>query len=653
MSAKTLSLEILRQTEHDRPRLSNTAWGSGKTSHLSGFDTPLKWDPKTTCFSDFLIVVLLAKYHEVAKPSSDLIEFIKQHCSSLDRLAEHLRHCDDELDKKSKRPFLREVFDLEPGARLDGTLFEYKRVSLKKTARALRSVRTPRKRARRTTFVKPLFSTVINVTTPNLRHSDVHDPEILVELLAALGVTLDAGPPRINLRELGPFLQPLRELKGVAIEHVEEKLRHETGWEDFNVKDFEEGNSDRGPLTLEELRPLKSAYDASSIMVDWMAARVVSPVVYERIEDFSFSSSAYGNKCEYKFPRTRLHDFDIAFASVDFAATKEARSDQHSHQGDELQILLTGEVDVDIWGAEKREHLSTRGDYVHFAAENTHMVTNSGPGKARMLVIRYYQLRKRSTRRWLDAQLKLLLSRERVLDENLKLLKLWLNQLVKRSSANAPGKPHEVADKFGLAQRIAQFCAFRGVRLEEFYSKLTESHRGSEIADAMNGDSVVLTAEHLEFLGTLFKIPRVLLDDVFVPALPHHVVVRKDDWIQAPPFRNQGGTNSEYSLPSCTLIGCDIAINRLVLSPKEKAKAMSPWNDHPGSEVVVCLDGEAELTYNDATSQPTKLGREELVHYESERLHLVRNIGNAPNDLLILRFYDATSMAGNDALGRT
>lgn len=633
-----------------------------------------KWKRKPDT-RHLLIFLLLDKYHAAAGLGEPVEQFVAACHPSLKQLAEQCHRCD-----VRKGGWLYAVFGLQEKVAGIDQAIEYVRgrelaVRFKSPPDAIRVAWQTRPGDRLP--VRP------------------ETAEEIGELLRSLGVDLtraSAGTSRtpvIPLAELGPFLRNFRadrDLIGVC--HA---LPDTAAWDRAWLERFE--NGEVGDYhRLSDLQPLIQAYQAKPILVDWMASTPRSLVVHERLGDFQVfrqEDAACGLGCRYLFPKTRLRDVDAALVAVDLAGVPPERraeldrsgglhpyvkdgqlareavphTDQHTHPGDELLFVVEGTVEVHLRNDGLRERL-TQGDYVHFEAEQEHVIWNPSESPARVLVIRFYQIKHEGTRRSLIRDLGLVLNNAEDDPQRVQRVRQWLHQVVSAPAGRADRVPERIVDKEGLARRIEQLAGYRKLNANALQREFVIQGGSVEHLDALlradprSSERV----ESLELLAKVFRIPRVLLDDALVPASPRCVLVRRDDWVPSSPLARLAGVGARYSLPCRTLAGSDIAINLLELTSQER-KGQSPLNDHPGSELVLCLTGEAVLQFGPpATARPsakrgTAQGRGprgsagqgpkhvqagQFVHYDSSFPHIVLNpCPGTTSRLLVIRFYAA------------
>lgn len=219
---------------------------------------------------------------------------------------------------------------------------------------------------------------------------------------------------------------------------------------------FHEGNQ-KGKRTYDEIEPLLKMYeqpkvltsapslmaDVPSLMAGWLCARP-KPQETDWVK-FGFTSGGvapkgvHGNRAEYVNATRRLRGMECAFVRFslagnldhpDYDHTKDKHlppdppagykpvtqlselisrhnradvqnrvpnSRRHVHPGDEFILVLDGEVIVQLENTGIWTPLR-RGDYAHFTAEIPHAVWNLEAKPAVTLILRFFQLKRHSTR---------------------------------------------------------------------------------------------------------------------------------------------------------------------------------------------------------------------------------------------------------------
>jgi quercetin dioxygenase-like cupin family protein len=137
------------------------------------------------------------------------------------------------------------------------------------------------------------------------------------------------------------------------------------------------------------------------------------------------------------------------------------------------------------------------------------------------------------------------------------------------------------------------------------------------------------------------SVPRVLFDNVLVPAVPRFVVVQEHDWIRPQPYASgEDGNKVEYELPCRALANSDISITALTI----KKGGSCVKNHHLGWEFVLVTEGRVAL-HLDGEKEPILCGRREYLQYLSARPHFIENKADGDSKLLVIRFNELTDSA--------
>lgn len=145
----------------------------------------------------------------------------------------------------------------------------------------------------------------------------------------------------------------------------------------------------------------------------------------------------------------------------------------------------------------------------------------------------------------------------------------------------------------------------------------------------------LITHQYLQLLADYFKIPRVLLDGVLIPAVPRSVVVRNNgrDRILPPAIdEKHTGHGTVYRLPCRALADSDISITFLSWG---KANCCCQDNGHMGYEFALCLSGTIRVELSG--SVPELLEANQCAHYRSSIMHRLECV-KAPAEVLVIRF---------------
>lgn len=599
----------------------------------------------------FLILHLLIKYHLLSKASG----------ASADRVAlewfvalrhTKLRALTDQfgpIDRDGKG-WLSNVFDVV-GKRLAlKEIIPYRRRGAK--SKATSKARADNGPPAPFAMFAEIPDLVLKVAKDEKSVRLIETLDEIQEILEALDTFVGDPPRRVPLKELGPFLKLLRGEVPLSPEVLKNPP--------IDFEQLEQGHLNDS-LSVEKLQPILNAYGAQPIFVEWMAAKPLDDVVH--IKTFT-PGTKLGVGCTYKFPELRLGNVDIAFVEVELTPAAKAetnyvkhprtidglpQSDRHSHPGDELIWVRKGTVEVHLDNSGQRERLE-KGDYVHFQAAQEHVIFNVGTEQATVWVIRFYQVRKQGTHAALAKLMQDALLRYPLVDWDRRILTLWLRQIT-RLSSGGPSSDADIVDLFSFARRLKLFCRHREGDPDfwddeaHFWKRLREDSATAEITNLFEVGTPRLDGRAIvDKVCKILKIPRVLMDDCFVPSYLRGVVVRDDEWQKPPEFADDSAKNASYKIPSRSLIGSDIAINKLRLDPDPKngSQGNSPRNDHPGSELVICLKGSAKLKYG--KRRDVKFEEGEWVHYLSKTPHQVVNCSPQQGaELLVIRFYDSFS----------
>lgn len=112
---------------------------------------------------------------------------------------------------------------------------------------------------------------------------------------------------------------------------------------------------------------------------------------------------AAGQKCQYLMPKRKLAGSDTAIAILEL--NEEAKTVENRHPGFELLIVLSGQITVRFprpqMEAQQEPGKSDQdeivectvkeGGFIHFRSKDYHIVSNTGKGKARILLVRSYE----------------------------------------------------------------------------------------------------------------------------------------------------------------------------------------------------------------------------------------------------------------------
>lgn len=155
-------------------------------------------------------------------------------------------------------------------------------------------------------------------------------------------------------------------------------------------------------------------------------------------------------------------------------------------------------------------------------------------------------------------------------------------------------------------------------------------------------DDICVSVATLQIIANAYDIPRLMLDTcVSKPSNSPCVVERFSDFvkIQGTPGTRFHGHWATYGVPQHILVDTDeVAIVYLELA----AGGYSDDHAHPGSELLLVLDGTLEVRLNDSGLR-NRLESGDYIHFYSEESHSAWNIGASVAKVFLIRFYQFIS----------
>jgi quercetin dioxygenase-like cupin family protein len=439
---------------------------------------------------------------------------------------------------------------------------------------------------------------------------------------------------------------------------------------------------------LELARRFADAYSVPRLMVDSLLSRqVTSPFLRQGFQDGyklkgSSEENDYGKHTVYTVPQEKLDGTDPVFVLLELKKenSEPGYSRTHEHPGDELMLVLEGAIEVRL--KNRTPEILQAGDYIHFYAEQSHAAFLApGANQARVFIIRFYQLEGGGSRRRFQVNLK------KLVDELSK--KKWSLAKIRRSFEEVEARLRElthepsqteanqenVLDWAGLGRQFRAFLKMLKLTYDEMLLRAAERQielNRTRLSQLVQGkvlrQKMKWVYSLVELLGD--HIPPILFAGFAYPPASEFVIVRKNKEdlvtvsadVNAPP-------NAEYQVPRRVLAGSDIAITFLQLIPKSRAsltdarerssqttdsndapslvEGASPWNRHPGFELIYPLQGRVQVEYAAEGEGPNQyhivdsaLGQ--YAHYRSDRKHRVVVVGDQPAELFVVRFMNPT-----------
>jgi quercetin dioxygenase-like cupin family protein len=332
-----------------------------------------------------------------------------------------------------------------------------------------------------------------------------------------------------------------------------------------------------------------------------------------------------GRNRDYATPTRRLEGADATFVRLLLGG--KGASANHEHPGDELMLVLEGQVEV-RFEANGMRTVMNKGDLVHFYAEQRHQVFNLGAHPAELFIVRFYQFNspkgfdsRQDVWRAVDWLLTDSSSR-RPDDSGLRIMehaRHWIRECIPHYSLSVPSR-----DYLGLSRFLQQWCRWK---------KFAPLPAGLERDLTTLGPDALAKLEWSDLLQgfpKLLGVDRFLLEGFASPAVPNVVLVREQDFTGKD---SQSGTGIDYALPHRNLSCSDISIARVTQS----AGSWGPRNSHPGLEAILCLEGSLTVEVDDADA--AEVGPRCLCHFDSTVPHRVGNTGDRDATYFVIRFF--------------
>ena len=413
--------------------------------------------------------------------------------------------------------------------------------------------------------------------------------------------------------------------------------------------------SARRSLTFAEMRSLTKCLGIHPLMLDPLLSEPVATdylglalgdfIAPEKPEDES-----HGHRAQYAVPAKRLKGSDASL--VYLALEPTGRSDIHHHPGDEFLLVLDGDVEVRLQDSGLRAKLR-QGEAIHFHAEQTHSAINlSENNPAHLFIIRFYQMETTPNSRRLPTRQQMRRDLRHYFGHNCGQLaapvRAWVLQALTHRSGPRGGQEKEpdfIQDRLGLARMVRLLPKPRSGPERTFLNRVgglvncEYREWGAFLKDIETGE-LKFPKVALEYLCDLHE--RRVYDMLFLrflfPGAPTAMVfhpAEEEDAVDVKVLANLP-PGASYLLPRRNLECSETAIVQLTLQPRSG----SLWNRHPGSELLVPLEGTAQIEFRDpCVSRRVSADQCQLAHYRSDKEHRVWNPGESEARLMVLRFY--------------
>ena len=405
-------------------------------------------------------------------------------------------------------------------------------------------------------------------------------------------------------------------------------------------------------VTFVQARSLADLFGVHTLMIDPIFAEQVdeSCLVLSLESDFlpvgDPRDHQYGHLVEYRVPWKRLLGSEALLGGL--VLKPGGKSDVHSHPGDELMLVLSGEVVLNIHSTGVSTSLQ-EGDYAHFYAEQTHSAENRSTEKAELLIIRFSHHDTASARdearRWVE---ELVVAWESGKRENRKRIPPWLIHWLRVMSppeVQPEAGSSTVQDFHAMGRFLRQVRETRG----ETVGKISKGTRWKpqaygqlEVGVWPDADSRFASISDLNHLAKAYNVEPFLLYGFAFPEVPYLAVVRG---VASPPIEGDGGDlraspgrkyrKFQYFYPCRNLMHSDISISVVRLA----AGSEMLYNSHPGFELVIPLSGSVTLTHGERDQrQDLTVAARHCAYYSSDQRHRLVNPWDKPAVCLVLRF---------------
>lgn len=323
------------------------------------------------------------------------------------------------------------------------------------------------------------------------------------------------------------------------------------------------------------------------------------------------------------------------------------RSEVHQHPGDELMLVLSGKLRVQLPDIGIESELGS-GDYIHFYAEQRHSARSVGRTDARVLVIRYLQLHGMGTRYSLYSDVKAGKSWRKVAEQ---VRQEFLQTLKPFDLAGKHSKSdREIADRFGLGRFLKSAADAGRLTNKMLLQRATERNRELSFRKGSPGRLYKMEKpiheSELKTLADIYRTYPAVLYDFLYPAHQPVVQVRnpleiqeKSDWetipdsvVRADEVGNQS-IGITYQVPRQRLAHSDMSISFLTMQPS----AETAMHSHPGFELILPLSGKITIRQSE-TAHLLDHKLHLYAHFLSKEVHMIKN-GAVESQLLVIRFY--------------
>ena len=449
----------------------------------------------------------------------------------------------------------------------------------------------------------------------------------------------------VSAAEFARLVIAICELKGITREERARRFRewidrpHEGAiWGAASVKkpsDFDqffETLNERIPVSHSDFRDLAGVFEIPSLLLDPLLSQIARGqrlLALNLHDDFVNAMTAAagqtGFRSTYYIAKRRLPASDAAFVRV--RLDPGGYSSDHEHPGDELLLVLDGRVEIRFGVSGVSTQLKA-GDFIHFYAEQRHIVENHDRNSAaELFIVRFYQLAHQGTRQAILRAIEADLRQKKPLSCE---AEGWLRQMLPIYRVTTT---NEIRDRLALARFLERWNDRpQAIPVSEQRARAKELGITTEQLDLIESGENPGTNLALRAVAHIYDADQFLLANFRYPAVHGAVVVRGGDGPTG--LENQVGgvarvaldgenDRLSYYVPTSNLSCSDISMSRVVVPPG----GSTGFNAHPGFECVLLVNGSVEVWYEDEP-QPQcvlELSGRRLAHYDSQHLHKVMN----------------------------
>jgi hypothetical protein len=342
-------------------------------------------------------------------------------------------------------------------------------------------------------------------------------------------------------------------------------------------------------------------------------------------------------------PQQRLAGAATKVAVSRLVLPSGASSPLHWHPGEELLIPRWGSVEVFLCANGMRVRLQ-KGEYLHFYSDQGYLLHNAAAEPADLMIIR---LGISSLRRELLESLR---HRTPGSDVTTHCIREYRANVVS-PGPSFPRCPVPI-DRAALGRFLRSVVSLRFRRDEHSLTLATLADRGTKFRynrswiHRLHCGMAKVEQKDLLQLAEIYGLAAVLLVDFTLPTTRGAVMVRYDRTLPGA-LAATHGTMQEiseeyvrndtclYRVPFCRLADSDLSLAHLTLSSQGSG---TPFNQHPGWEILVPLVGVFEMRLGD-NSVEVDADKHAYLHFASSLQHRVRNPSNKPTEFLVIRIH--------------